>query len=1126
MVYLPFKEMKINSRAGNLCGSSFLQKVAIGVSLMIFQPAGAQLCSQDPVCSKTLSPVPSPVSKPLTSPVVPNYLTLNPSKDVMPSDNVGQSYIPTQILANQLYRFANSPHAKNVVENLFVLPAWSYEPGDEMSAKERERFKESSKEAYNSPASYVVARRLIANATRVYMNQTVYNWLYLRRKFFGENLDDVHRHPKFDSAYQYVSRIADTRKISMMDETEWKNQINWFNEDLASVQGLCESYRLEDKIIQEKHDKYKKSRDQFGFDMKNHPDLLNVIYPQGQDPYMITASYDSLFNKRRNENMFKAAEDSSMRRFILSNSIFGMLYDGDTTLHDFVGDFDPLRCSNGIELNQIEELTHDREIFETVAEKEELYKKTVAELIENLENDDFYEVLVKYIQENPTSIQLALLYEPDPQAVYLLSGVLLEKQRREVIRQARNVGIGILTLPLVWVKGIVAARLVFMMSTYYAISTVRDIRTTYQMEDRIKQSLASGQISKERGYAIIETIHDQRPYSYLNLALAGLSVAASGMRVRELGNMKAYVDATTQGGAQMGSKAAMNMMARSSGANAIHHPIYASSADDLGKDLAQNALAEALSGKQVTDEAAYILSTGGSVRPPIPRLPSTSADNLFDRVKGPGGGSSLATPRTIVSERPAFAVTNVAQSVRAVQVAELSMTKPTGVTMSMPMRHQTMSMVAQREKIQPMKLIQPVLAVAEMVREPIQAPLTATSNSNLEELWKKIGLHPYTSTWHLLQEALNGHFTLDHVRALLEAKSQCARKDTNLSDELCASVDMKLMPSSALRRNIMPFPNNYGFLKGFSVEPKAFMKWWRDLNFIKVNGVVVKNPFTEDEMQQINTAFDLEVLSSIEKGDPIAKGSIAHMDEHMRHAELYTDYIQSMGIDIKYYKLLVHLHDAGKFIPSQRVLDEAKGNFLMGRIMWHDQSTADYLLDLGERLGIDSAKIEHLIADIVGHNDGSGLKGIFWTTFFPHYGMPRRLEGDILTIFDRYGQGNWIGARKIAPSSVKEGFFGKVNDAYYISPGNTIRQLDAIYQRALSRLKLRHASYETMDNLKQMHEYAVAAQRKTMLGYERLKWSDDRTSCSVTVNGESKTANDLKEFLEDPFQNALQTEPN
>lgn len=104
------------------------------------------------------------------------------------------------------------------------------------------------------------------------------------------------------------------------------------------------------------------------------------------------------------------------------------------------------------------------------------------------------------------------------------------------------------------------------------------------------------------------------------------------------------------------------------------------------------------------------------------------------------------------------------------------MTKPTGVTMSMPMRHQTMSMVAQREKIQPMKLIQPVLAVAEMVREPIQAPLTATSNSNLEELWKKIGLHPYTSTWHLLQEALNGHFTFGSCGDLLEAKSQCARK--------------------------------------------------------------------------------------------------------------------------------------------------------------------------------------------------------------------------------------------------------------------------------------------------------------------------------------------------------------
>ncbi len=1110
--------------------SSLLLRSLIVVSLMAADPVAAQLCSQDSVCSKTLPSRSNPVSKPVSSPAIPNYLTLNPSKDVVAMENVGQSYIPTQILANQLYQFARSPYTKNVVENLFVLPAWSYEPDQEMSEKEWASFAEHSRAAYASPASYAVARRLIVNATRVYMNQTVYNWLYLRRKFFGENLDDVPRHPKFDSAYRYVSRIADDRKIAMMDEKEWQDQINWFNEDLASVQGLCENYRQKAQNIQEKHKKYKNGRDQIGFEMKNHPDLMNVIYPDGNNSFMLTASYDSLFTQRQKDNEFKAAEDSSMRRFIISNSIFGMLYDGDTTLHDLVGDFNPLRCSSGIELNQIDEFYHNREIFETIEEKEELYKKTVAELIENLDNDDFYEVLVKYIQENPTSIQLALLYEPDPQAVYLLSGVLLEKQRRETIRQARNLGIGILTLPLVWVKGIAAARVVFMMSTYYTISTVRDLRTTYQMEDRIKQSLASGQISNHRGQALIESISDQRPYSYLNLALAGLSVAASGVRVKQLGDMKAYVDATTQGGVQVGSKAAMKLMTRNAAtrSNPIHNPIYSTTADDLGKDLAQTALAEALGGKQVTDEAAYILSAGGSVRPPIPRLPAASTDNLLDRVRGPGVGSALATQRTVASERPTFAATQVARSVKAVQVAQLTQAaaKPSRVSMSTPTIPQVvLAMVASREKIQPIKVIQPVVAVAEIIREPIRR-VEVKAQSDQEESLRTMGINPYKSTWHMIQEALSGHITMAHIRALLEAQEQCTRSNTNLSEELCAAVNQNLSPRSAMRTNIIPYSGDYGSLKEFPIEPKGFIKWWRKLNFIKTNGVVVKNPFTINEIAKINAAFDLEVLASVEKGDPIAKGSIAHMDEHMRHAEVYSEYIQSMGIDIHYYRLLVHLHDAGKFIPSQRVLDEAKGNFLLGRIMWHDQSTADYLLDLGERLGIDSSKIEHLIADIVGHNDGSGLKGIFWTTFFPNYGMPRRLEGDILTIFDRYGQGNWIGARKIAPSSVKEGFFGKVNDAYYISPGNTIRQLDSIYLRALSRLKLRNASDETLKNLKDMHEYAVAAQRKTMTGYERLKWSDDRTTCSIIANGETKTANDLKEFLDDPFQNALQVEPN
>jgi hypothetical protein len=323
----------------------------------------------------------------------------------------------------------------------------------------------------------------------------------------------------------------------------------------------------------------------------------------------------------------------------------------------------------------------------------------------------------------------------------------------------------------------------------------------------------------------------------------------------------------------------------------------------------------------------------------------------------------------------------------------------------------------------------------------------------------------------------------------------------------------------------------YNVLSQFPVEPDTFVQWSEKLpHLLNDKGIVQANPFTHAEILKLTSRFQKDVDKSVADGDPVAVGSVRHMEEHMENVDKYKAELQQMGINIEYFRLLVFLHDAGKFIPSARVLKLANGNFLKGRIVWHDQSTTEYLLKIGSELSIDSKKAAHLIADIIGHNDGSGLDGIFWTAVFPGYPLPRRLEGDLLAMFDRFGQGNFDGARKILPNTRSNVFFEKVKDAYYESPANTIRQLDLIYQRALKRLEERSKIDSTINfanasqHLKKIFTYAVDAQKTTMEAYRKLKWSNDNTICSIELNGKILTASTIEQFLEKNFQDLLITQ--
>jgi hypothetical protein len=392
-------------------------------------------------------------------------------------------------------------------------------------------------------------------------------------------------------------------------------------------------------------------------------------------------------------------------------------------------------------------------------------------------------------------------------------------------------------------------------------------------------------------------------------------------------------------------------------------------------------------------------------------------------------------------------------------------------------------------------------------------PIRPSANHWEEKL--KIEIEPTTqkTMWQLLNEAMSGEFTIPHIMALRNAKEGCLKE--NADKEFCTQIISRL------------YSIDYEELKKFSVDPKEFIEWWETLKYVMVDGKIVANPFTSAEIaalyRQANIEFEHLILI-----DADARAAKPHMVQHMENVDSKRALIEALGINFEYYRLLVFLHDAGKYISSARVLLQALKKYekpgqqkLFGKVAWHDQSTTDYLLDLGQRLNIDPAKMEHLIKDIVGHNDGSGLLDIFWNKVYPGYPLPLRLECYLLALFDRLGQGDWTGAAKILPQTVQTEFFDKVHDAYFTNPTNTIRQLEIIYQSILRLLQERGHSPEAQKLLKETFDEAVAMQQETMDGYSRLVWSKDHKTVSITFNGRTYEAKTIQEFLRPEFQEAL-----
>lgn len=265
--------------------------------------------------------------------------------------------------------------------------------------------------------------------------------------------------------------------------------------------------------------------------------------------------------------------------------------------------------------------------------------------------------------------------------------------------------------------------------------------------------------------------------------------------------------------------------------------------------------------------------------------------------------------------------------------------------------------------------------------------------------------------------------------------------------------------------------------------PDAFVEWLASLDRLPT-----PNPFTEQEVEALVDRMKADMSAAAEI-DALSRDSLPHISMHRTLVRRFTRELAQLGLDPEYICLLGNAHDMGKFVPDAEVLREANGDFLTGRVAWHDQSTASYLLDLGEELELAAASIQHLIVDIVGINEGSGEKDAFWNAHLwgNGYPLPRSLEGEIAALFDRFGQGDPTGALKILKQNDLAGvtFRENVTQSYRDNPATTLRQIERIGTRIEEEFGI-----EGFRKSKIM-EAARAAQTETLQAWQRIHWDGD-----------------------------------
>ena len=377
---------------------------------------------------------------------------------------------------------------------------------------------------------------LISRADQIYLNQTLTN-LRVFDKTFGRNIDfnnlgsQTHS-ARFVESLKVSSAAFDAQKstiqpvITMPDFQAQLNLVNALNQKINAV---CKQH----------HNTYMKLKSAYETKSYNplvNPEINQLLYPNGIPKNAIqVGGTDGVVRQRMQQERIAGVLESSIYRTIITHIPVAYMLESQTDLQDQVGVFQPIECvEKGLELHPV---TSVATIKSSIPQVEAKFRQTIARLTPPFVTavPDYLDKISDQLEENPLAIRNALIQSGNLNQANAVCSAIHSMQDNFETKQ--------ILMPMVVVGGFVATAVSggtaapsmgLLYSLFFVGTNAIDIVHSYQMEKRIEEAVLSSQFPSIRGQDIIVSLHNERPFSYVNLIISGMGAAANFSQVSQV----------------------------------------------------------------------------------------------------------------------------------------------------------------------------------------------------------------------------------------------------------------------------------------------------------------------------------------------------------------------------------------------------------------------------------------------------------------------------------------------------------------------------------------------------------------------------------------------------------------
>ncbi len=406
-----------------------------------------------------------------------------------------------------------------------------------------------SQEIKNYEAPPLLLGQMERDSTQIYLNQLLYNWKVQSKIFRGTSKIDLGKvgfWPEIDQADKVSKTAVDSNANipNAIDPIILQQHVKVFNAMITAINDTCSDATLSYTHLM---DAYNHSDKQ---DPASNP-ILSILLGDQENFAIIDGGIKGAIRKRIQEIKNLTTFEAALYKAIISQTMFGKMYEVDTQLKNKVGEYNTIGCvERGQKLNLLPANHHELWVIlgNSYGYLDWKYQKAIHDTLDTYGEKDSQEVLEEYAQNNPGTLQQMLIASSSKQQAMATCQIIHDIRTKNGIKNGINAILAPVTiLASMMTAGAASATTAswiayasLILNGYFFGSTIMDLSLSYDLEDKLNASILGNQIDTSIGQNMIKQVQSARPFSYINLGLSGLGVAAATARLSQLSKIKAY----------------------------------------------------------------------------------------------------------------------------------------------------------------------------------------------------------------------------------------------------------------------------------------------------------------------------------------------------------------------------------------------------------------------------------------------------------------------------------------------------------------------------------------------------------------------------------------------------------